>query len=139
VNKQKSARWHTIYSIISTALEELGIAILLIWILPLWGVSVPVWGTVLILVLFAVYSFIMYKIGHPTISYTEVSSPEQIVGSVGIVESWSEISGYVRLRGELWKSVSCESNLKKGEEVLVKEIHGLTLTVARSIPSFEGK
>jgi membrane protein implicated in regulation of membrane protease activity len=133
MKKQKSARWHTIYSIISTVLEELGIFAFLVWILPLFGVSIPVWGIVLILIVFAIYSYIMYRIGHPTISYIGVNSPEQIIGSIGIVENWLVSKGYVRVRGELWKSISCESNLKKGEEVMITEMDGLTLTIVRKI------
>lgn len=129
--RRKSARWHTIYSIISTIIEEAAIAAVLLWLLPLFNISVPVWGVILILAGFAVFSYVMYLIGHPTISYREVSAPESIVGSLGVVESALKPEGYVKVSGELWRATSVDSALEKGDEIVVTGIDGLKLTVIR--------
>lgn len=138
MNKKRSARWHTIYSIISTVLEEAAIAILVVWILPLFGVNIPWWGLVLILVGFAVFSYIMYRVGHPTISFKDISSPESIIGSEGIVESELNPEGYVRVQGELWKAVSGGERLERGEPVTVMGMQGLKLTVQRKASAGPG-
>ena len=129
LSKRDPARWHTVYSIISTAVEEAAIAALILWILPIFGIVLPAWGLWLALVVFAIYSYIMYRIGHPTISYKKVNAPESIIGSTGVVEKVLTPDGIVRVRGELWKARSDDGNLDKGQEVTVSGIDGLKLTV----------
>lgn len=128
--KKKSARWHTIYSIISTVIEEAGIAALMLWLMPIFGIAIPLWVTILVLAGFAVFSYFMYRIGHPTVLYEAVNSPESIIGSTGVVESSLNPQGYVRVCGELWQASGKDGNLEKGEEVIVLSIDGLKLTVA---------
>jgi len=131
--KQKSPRWHTIYSIISTIVEEAAIVVFVLWVLPLFGIDVPLWGLMTILVGFAIYSYIMYLVGHPTISYKEVGAPESIIGSEGVIESELKPEGYIKVRGELWKASAGGERLGKGEEVVVTGIEGLKLSVKRKI------
>jgi membrane protein implicated in regulation of membrane protease activity len=129
LSKRDPARWHTVYSIISTAVEEVAIAALILWILPIFGIVLPAWALWLALVVFAIYSYIMYRIGHPTISYKRVNAPESIAGSTGVVEKELTPDGFVRVRGELWKARSQDGNLAKDQEVTVSGIDGLQLTV----------
>jgi len=131
--KQNSPRWHTVYSIISTVFEEAVIAAFIIWVLPLFGIDIPLWGLITILVAFAIYSYIMYRVGHPTISYKEVSSPESIIGNEGVVYSELKPEGYIKVRGELWKASAGGERLGKGEEVVVTGIEGLKLSVKRKV------
>ena len=133
LSKRNPARWHTVYSIISTAVEEAAIAALILWILPIFGIVLPAWVLWLALVVFAIYSYIMYRIGHPTISYKKVNAPESIVGSTGVVEKALTPDGFVRVRGELWKARSDDGNLAKDQEVTVSGIDGLKLTVNRRL------
>ncbi|MCX6006450.1 MAG: hypothetical protein NTZ34_04205 [Chloroflexi bacterium] len=135
--KKKSARWHTVYSIISTVIEEAGIAALFLWLMPLFGIVVPIWGVILVLAGFAVFSYFMYRIGHPTILYEAVNSPESIVGSTGVVERSLNPEGYVRVCGELWQASGTEGNVEKGEEVIVTSMDGLKLTVVRKSRSID--
>jgi len=132
--KMKSARWHTIYSIISTLIEEAGIAALFLWLLPTFGIVIPLWGVILALVGFAIFSYFMYRIGHPTILYKEISSPDAIIGCTGVVVSTIGPEGYVRVCGELWRAKCSHAKLEKGEEIVVTAIDGLKLTVARKTP-----
>lgn len=127
--KQKSARWHTIYSIISTVIETLLLAAGIIWVLPIFGVTLPWWGIALILTGFIIYSYIMYLIGHPTVLYEPVTSPESIVGNEGVVEADLAPEGFVRVRGELWKASCPDGNLLRGEEIIVTGLSGMKLIV----------
>lgn len=131
MRKDKSARWHTIYSIISTVIEEAAIAALIIWVLPLFSINIPLWGLILILIGFAIFSYVSYRIGHPTISFHEVSAPESIIGSEGIVESDLTPEGYVRVVGELWKATANGNYVSKGTVVIVTAIEGLRISVRR--------
>jgi len=129
--KQKSGRWHTVYSIISTIIEEAGLAVLILWILPIFNISLPLWATITVLAAFAVYSYVSYLVGHPTVLLEGVTAPESIVGSEGFVQQDLAPEGYVQVRGELWKASSAGGVVKKGEEVIITGIDGLKLTVTR--------
>ena len=135
--KKKSACWHTVYSIISTVIEEAGIATLMLWLMPIFGIVIPLWVTILVLAGFAVFSYFMYRIGHPTVLYEAVNSPESIVGSIGVVERSLNPYGYVRVCGELWQASGKDGNMEKGEEVIVVSMDGLKLTVAQKSRSIK--
>ncbi|MFA5399544.1 MAG: NfeD family protein [Dehalococcoidia bacterium] len=130
MRKRKSGRWHTIYSLITSGIEELAIAALLLWLLPALGVQVPLWLTVPVLAGFPVFCYIMYRIGHPTVLYGDVTGPEAIVGSTGVVETVFP-EAFVRVQGELWNASCPDGELKVGEEVTVTAVDGLSLTVSR--------
>jgi membrane protein implicated in regulation of membrane protease activity len=129
--KVKSARWHTIYSIISTVIQTAALAAALIWGLPFFGVVLSWWWILLILVVFVIYSYIMYRIGHPTVLYEPVNAPESIVGNEGVVESDLNPEGYVKVHGELWKASCASGPLFRGDEVIVTSLNGMKLTVEK--------
>jgi len=56
---------------------------------------------------------------------------QSLVGIEGIVEERLAPFGYVRVHGELWKAevMEKETRVEKGEKVLVRDAHGLTLIV----------
>jgi membrane protein implicated in regulation of membrane protease activity len=131
LRKRRSGRWHTIYSLIITLLEEIAIAALLLWVLPAFGVKVPLWVVAAALACFAVYGYIMYRVGHPMVLYGGVTGPDAIVGSTGVVETIAQDEVWVRVEGELWKASCPGSELKNGDEVIVTDIDGLSLTVSK--------
>jgi len=133
LRKRKSGRWHTIYSIISTLIEEIAIAALLLWVLPAFGVQVPPWAVAAVLACFTVYAYIMYRVGHPTVLYGGVTGPDSMVGSTGTVETVDQTEVYVRAQGELWKASCPGGGLKVGDEVTVTaiDVNNLSLTVSK--------
>lgn len=58
-----------------------------------------------------------------------VTGEQGLVGERGVVRSWRGDNGYVFVHGERWKAVSSKP-LRKGEDVRVTKISGLTLEVA---------
>lgn len=132
MRKRRSGRWHTIYSLVSSTIQEIAIAALLLWILPAFGVKAPPWVVAAVLACYAVYAYIMYRVGHPTVLYEGVTGPDSIVGSTGMVETvLPEV--FVRVQGELWKAYCPDSELKTGDEVIVTAIDGLSLTVRKKV------
>ena len=131
--KPRSGRWHTIYSIIVSALQAAAIAVLIIVVLPVFQINIPVWGIVSILTAYAVFAYIMYRISHPTVLYKPVTSPESIIGREGIIETGLNPEGYVRVEGELWKAISAGGDLYKGDIVVVTGMEGLKLTVEKKV------
>jgi membrane-bound serine protease (ClpP class) len=59
-----------------------------------------------------------------------VTGSEQMIGISGIVESWTDRSGYVIAHGERWKAASTEP-FNPGDNVKVTGRSGLTLEVTR--------
>ena len=130
--KPRSGRWHTIYSIIVSALQAAAIAVLIVVVFPIFGINIPVWGIVSILAAYTVFAYIMYRISHPTVLYSGVTDPDTMVGSKGLVETVRQSDVWVRIKGELWKASCPDSELKAGDEVIVTAIDGLSLTVRKS-------
>ena len=60
-----------------------------------------------------------------------------MVGEKGIAEEFLNPSGYVRIRGELWRAEvrGEKSAVEKGKTVRIHSVHGLTLVVE---PELEG-
>jgi membrane-bound serine protease (ClpP class) len=100
-------------------------------VLPVFGINIPLWGIVAVLVAFAVFSYITYRIGHPTVLCDGITDPNSIVGKEGVVEVDLNPAGYVRVEGELWKAASSGGGLRNGDTVVITGISGLELTVER--------
>jgi membrane-bound serine protease (ClpP class) len=70
--------------------------------------------------------------GRRALSKQLMYGPEALVGSVGVVATSFNPTGYVRVRGELWKA-SCQSKLEVGDEVMVIKMEGMKLVVLPAI------
>ncbi len=55
---------------------------------------------------------------------------EAMVGQVGVATTDIAPDGTVKLKGELWRATS-EKRIRKGEEVVVKDMKGLVLIVEK--------
>lgn len=128
--KTKSVLWYTIYSIISTILEEVALAAIVLWGLPYFNIHIPWWGLAMLMIALAVYSYIAYRIGKPTLTMKPLVSLETMIGSEGKVVTPLAPEGYVKVKGELWKASSTELELEVGDEVVVVGIDGLKLIVS---------
>jgi membrane-bound serine protease (ClpP class) len=81
----------------------------------------------------ATAAFFMFALGMAI--KTRLSKPttgrEGLVGSKGIVISTLALEGQVKLHGEIWQAIS-DSQIEKGEKIIVKQIDGLVLKVEKS-------
>lgn len=92
--------------------------------LPAWSV----WGLIAISVAKDVILFPFVWRAYDWDRQKEVHS---MVGRQGIVKDRLAPSGYIQIRGELWKAKVVEGSppIEKGEVVRVEEMQGLTLLV----------
>lgn len=65
------------------------------------------------------------------------AGPEGLIGRVGVVQSWREQSGRVRLDGALWQARPSwpgedSGEIHAGDPVVVERLTGLTLAVRRA-------
>ena len=119
---------YTIYAIIGTAVELAALLVVLLWVLPLFNIHIPWWILVILLVIELGFSAFTYIMGRRALSQKLSYGPEAIIGSEGVVATVLGPTGYVKIRGELWKA-SCQYRLEIGDEVVVTEIEGLKLIV----------
>jgi membrane protein implicated in regulation of membrane protease activity len=126
--KPRSTRGYTIYAIVGTILEVVAWLAVAFIILPLFGIRLEWWVVVAFLAIELAVSLFTYVMGRRALGKRLAYGPEAIIGSEGIVTMPLNPTGYVKVRGELWKA-SCPSNLKAGDEVVVTGIQGLKLTV----------
>lgn len=122
-------REYTILTIAVSLLEGTAITAIILWLLPRWGINVPVWALILLIIAFGVYQGITYRIGRRALGRKPVVSPEAIVGCCGKATTPLTPDGYVKVNGELWRGLSTVPGLDEGDEVIVVGINGLTLFV----------
>jgi membrane protein implicated in regulation of membrane protease activity len=126
--QSKTVFGYTIYAIIGTILELTVLLAVLLWILPLFNIYITWWILAILLAIELGISIFTYIMGRRALSKKLMYGPDAIIGSEGVVATVFNPTGYVKIRGELWKA-SCQSSLKIGDEVVVTEMEGLKLMV----------
>ena len=123
---------YTVYTIISTFLEEAAVAGIVLWLLPRFGIDIPLWGLAIIMAAVAVYSYITYRLCKKTLDEEPVTPLSALIGLKGMPTTRIDPKGVVRVHGVLWKA-RASSSIDKDEEVVVVGRERLTLIVARSV------
>jgi membrane protein implicated in regulation of membrane protease activity len=117
---------YTAHAIITTLLEQAALVAVVLWLLPMAGINIPLWGLISLVAALGVYASVTYRLGRKTLAREPILSPG--VGSRGRTTTLISPTGYVRVNGELWPA-SSESKIGAGEEVSVAGMEGMTLLV----------
>ena len=117
-------------AIVTALLGEAALVAVVLWLLPRWGVNIPVWGLILLMLAFGVYEVITYRMGKRALDRKPVTSLEAMVRCCGKATTPLAPDGYVQVEGELWRALSTGPNIDKGEEIVVVATKRLTLFVA---------
>jgi membrane-bound ClpP family serine protease len=125
----KNAR--LIIAIITSLLDEAIIVALIIWGLPKLGVQLPLWVIIIILLAFAAYAVITFRLGSRILRKTPMPGFTSMIGVQGRVVKRLAPVGFVRIQGELWESRSQTGNIEIGSDVVVVAQSGLKLIVSR--------
>jgi len=121
-----------VLGIISTILEEAAIVVIVRWGLPEIGVDIPLWGLIILMVVWLAYSVVTYRIGSRALRRKPVVGLPDMVGSKAKVVSPLAPEGLVRIRGELWVAKSAGGEMELGREVIVVGQDSLKLVVRES-------
>ncbi len=121
-----------ILTIISTILEEVAIVVIALWGLPQVGIHIPLWGLIIIMVVWAAYSIFTYQLGSRALIRKQLTGLLNMIGTKGEVVSPLSPEGLVRIRGELWVAKSAGDEIKPGGEVVVVGQERLKLVVRES-------
>jgi len=122
-------RSYTLFSLLTTLFEEAVIAVVVLLILPRFGISIPVWLLILLMVIWAAYSFITFRLGEKVISRTPLVGPDTLIGARGKTTTPLSPAGYVQIGNELWRARSLARDVAEKTEVTVIGINRLTLFV----------
>jgi membrane-bound ClpP family serine protease len=124
-----------VLAIISTSLEETAIWVIWRWLLPEFGVNLPVGALVGIMIAWGIFSIWLFIFTTRVLKkQTQVGLPS-LVGASGRAASRLSPEGMVRIRGELWGATSNEGDIETGEDVVVVGERGLKLLVKRTGPT----
>jgi len=119
---------YTAYALITTLLEEVALAAVVLWLLPRFGINIPLWGLILMMAAWGAVSYIIYRLGKRALDKKPIISP--MVGSKCTATMPLTPKGYVRVGSELWQASSTGSTIAAGQEVTIVGTKGLTLLVA---------
>ncbi len=121
-----------IFAIISTILEEVALVVIVLWGLPQVGMHIPLWGLIIIMVVWAAYSVFTFRLGTRALIRKQLAGLPNMIGTKGKVVSPLTPEGLVRIRGELWVAKSAGGEIKPGGEVIVVGQERLKLMVHES-------
>jgi len=122
--------WYTIQAVVGTLVEETALVIIVIWVLPYFGIRAPLWVLAILMVALATLAYVRYRLGRTTFFLPRREYAESLVGCEGTVTSPLKPEGYVKVQGVLWKASCADKHLDAGIEVIVLEVDGLKLLVA---------
>jgi membrane-bound ClpP family serine protease len=125
-----SKKAYIIFNIATGLLKGAALLSIVLWLLPLWGVNIPIWGLILIVGAFLTYEIITFRLGKKALEKKPVIWSEAIVGRCGKATTPLTPGGYVRVNGELWHAFSSDININEGEDIVVVELDRMTLRVA---------
>jgi membrane-bound ClpP family serine protease len=120
-----------IIAIITTALEEAAIAVIVLWLLPKIDVNLPLFVLILIMLAWAGFAVFTYRMGSRALKKKPEGGLSDMLGMRGEVVKRLDPEGMVRIKGELWKAKSAGRKIETGEEVTVVGQKGLKLIVRK--------
>jgi membrane protein implicated in regulation of membrane protease activity len=112
-----------------TFIEEAVLVVIVLWVLPYFGVRAPLWVLAILMLALAVLAYVRYRLGRTTFFLPRKGYVESLIGCEGVVTSPLNPKGYVKVQGVLWKATCAEGYLDDGTEVVVLEVDGLKLLV----------
>jgi len=120
-----------ILAIISTSVEEVAIVAIWRWLLPEFGIYLPISVLVGVMVAWVAFSVTLFVFTTRTLKRQTVVGLPTMIGSKGKVASSLAPEGMVRIKGELWGATCEVGNINTGEAVEVVGEDGLKLVVRR--------
>lgn len=122
-----------IFAIISTIIEEILIALGVVWGLPKININIPVYILIPVMAVWLYYSIYTYQKGTNALNKGHVSGMSSMIGTRGTVTRLLAPDGWVKIQGELWAATSLSGEIQPGEVVIVTGQKGLKLEVRNEL------
>ena len=129
----KRIRSFTLFCLVTTVIEEAVLIAVLLWFLPHFGISIPIWLFVALVLAWGAWSYLTYWLGKGVIGRTPAVGPEAMVGTICQTTTPLCPKGYVQVGIELWRARSISGDIDAGVEVVIVGMKGLTLFVISSV------
>lgn len=131
----KRKRTYALYSLGRLLFEEAALVAVVLWLLPGFGINIPIWLLIVFMVTWAVYSCLTSRLVAKVIGKAAAVGSEALIGVKCTATKPLTPDGYVRVGTELWRARSMTGNIEAGAEVVIIGINRLTLLVKPSADS----
>ena len=137
MNKEKWSS-HILLKYWLLQLPELALLVLILIFVQRW-VDLPAWIFWGSLIIWVGKDAVLYPFVWRAYDWGRSKDSNSMVGAKGTAKGLLAPSGYVQVRGELWKAELAEGfqPVEEGEPVLVQQIRGLTLIVEPGVERSE--
>ena len=119
-------------TILATLVEEIAIVLIVLLVLPRFGIHIPLPGFIGMMAGLVVYAVISYRLASRALRKKPVVGLTTMVGSRGKVVSPLVPAGVIKIGDELWEAKSAGRKINTGEEVIVVGQDRLKLVVRKS-------
>ena len=127
-----SKKVYIIFNIITGSLKGAVLLLIVLWLLPMWGINIPYWGLVLVIAAFLTYEVVTFRLGKRALERKPAVLSEAIVGCCGRATTPLTPYGYVQVNGELWRALASDTNINEGDDIVVVGPDRLILHLAPS-------
>lgn len=127
-----------IIAIVSTLAVEAALFTIWRWVLPEWGIEIPLAVLISVMVAYAIFAIVDFWFVTLILRRQTVVGLPTMIGSKGKVVSPLAPEGQVIIKGELWGAESIGRNIDSGEEVTVVGQDGLKLIVRKADSDLKG-
>ena len=121
-----------ILAIVSTAAVEAALYVIWRWVLPEWGIEIPLAVLIGVMVAWAVFAVVDFWFVTRTLKRQTVVGLPTMIGSKGKVARPLAPEGQVRIKGELWGAEAIDRHIDSGENIIVVGQDGLKLIVRKA-------
>ena len=128
-----SKKAYIIINIFTGLLKGAFLLSIVFWLLPLWGIYIPIGGVILVIIAFLAYEIVTFRLGEKALERKPVIWSEAMIGRCGKATTDLTPDGCVQVDGELWRAYSNDTSIIKGDDIVVLEMNKLTLRVASSV------
>jgi membrane-bound ClpP family serine protease len=130
-----STKVRLILAVLTSLLDELIIAAVILWGLPRLGIKIPLPALVVIMLALIVYAFFSFRMGTRILNKKPVAGLSSMVGIEGKVQSRLAPRGIVKIGSELWNAETESGVIEVGVAVIVVRQQRLSLTVKAKSPA----
>ncbi|WP_297501162.1 NfeD family protein [Thermococcus sp.] len=112
--------------------DEVVVGLFLIWVLPSFGVKVPLWVVAVVIAVLLAKDFrVVPFILRGGLSTRPQIGSESLIGRTAVVVEDLKPEGLVKVDGELWSAVCLNGNAMRGEKVAIVRVRGTRVLVER--------
>jgi membrane-bound serine protease (ClpP class) len=128
-----------ILAIVSTAAVEAALFAIWRWVLPEWGIEIPLAVLIGVMVAWAIFAVVDFWLVTRVLKRQTIVGLPTMLGSKGKVASPLTPEGQVSIKGELWGAEAIDGNIDSGEVVTVVGQDGLKLIVRKEDKGLHAK